>query len=291
MSDLAATDSGSDCRTETRSEDTGGDSKPGFVLAIQLAGGAIRDRPQLFLPFLFAGIVGAVSSLARIETPYPVGSKMPSLGDGSFYVPIPFVPRLEPGIELAPTILLGLRLEYAAVLAGWSIGIVLATALAFGVGLWLAAPETAGYRPPWRRLGWLAGYILAIQGALFGLLYVLRVPFRSGSGGSGIWTGALATLAALAVGGALLLAPASIVLGGLRPDRAVFESLAYAGTRPFSSAGLVLSLGLLAAVVSAVSTPVPDPTVALAVGTIASVTVAGTGHAAVVATTYDRWRR
>lgn len=254
-------------------------TSPGFAAVAHAVVTTVRDRPASLVPFLLAGIVGAASTLGRIETPYPVG--VSSFGaSGSLRIPIPLVPRLEPTVELAPTILSGLRLEYAVTLLGWQVALAAVTAVAFAVGIWLVASGTKGFAPPIARVGWLSIYVFAVQGVSFGAIYVL------GSWFTGIGTTVLTVLAAVVIAGGLLVAPASIVLGGTRPDAAVLESLAYAGSRPFSSAGLVLCLGILAVLFTGVATIVSGVP-GLTAGTITSVAVTGTAHAAVVASIYE----
>ncbi|APW99906.1 hypothetical protein CHINAEXTREME_19965 [Halobiforma lacisalsi AJ5] len=261
---------------------SGSDSSPDFVGTLRSAANTVRDRPAAVIPFLLAGIVGAVSTLGRIETPYPVG--IASVAHGSFAIPIPLVPRLEPAIELSPTLLYGLELEYTAGFVGWQATIAVVTALTFGIGLRTAASER-GHCPPAARLGWLAAYVLAVQA----LPFAIAVAFGRWNGyeyGFGLGT-ALPVVAAVVVGAALLVAPASIVVGGNRPVRAVRESLAVAAARPFSSVVLVLCLGVLAAAPVSAATAVSRSTLALGVGTVASVTLAGTAQAAVVARFYE----
>ncbi|SFB74564.1 hypothetical protein SAMN05444422_101673 [Halobiforma haloterrestris] len=267
---------------------TGNDSSPGFVALLRSAAGTVRDRPAAVVPFLLAGIVGAVSTLARIQTPYPVG--MASIARGSFTIPIPLVPRLEPAIELSPTLLYGLELEYAAGFVGWQAAIAVVTTVAFGIGLRTAA-SVRGHRPPAARLGWLAAYVLAVQALPFALAVAVGRWNGYGYGygygsGFGLGTG-LPVVAAVVVGSVLLVAPASIVLGGNRPVRAVHESLAIAAARPLSSVALVLCLGVLAAAPVSAATAVSRSALALGLGTVASVTLAGTAQAAVVAEFYE----
>ncbi|SDQ34637.1 hypothetical protein [Natronobacterium texcoconense] len=271
--------------TEPASTTDSTETSPGFATVVRAVVVMVRARPSSLVPFLLAGLVGAASTLARIETPYPA-SISPFGASGSLQIPIPLVPRLEPTVELAPTILLGLRLEYAAALIGWQAALAVVTAVAFAVGIWRVAPRMDGFVPPAARVGWLAVYVLVLQSVLFGVIYVVRVHPTGGVVGTGI----LAALVALLVGGALLLAPAAIVLGGDRPDAAVLESLAYAGSRPFSSAGLVLCLGILATLFTGAATVVSGYP-GLAAGTIASVAVAGTAHAAAVASIYESVER
>lgn len=267
-----------------RSNGSETDSVPSLVAILATALGTLRERPRLAGPFLLTAVVGAASTVARLETPYAV-SVAPFPREGVVRVPLALVPALEPAIELGPATLLGLKPAYLAVLVGWQAALAVVVATAFAAVVWQSAPETAGRLPPGTRVARLAGYVLAVQLAFAAAAYAIAA---TPAGALGLAIPAVLVAVPIAVG--LFLTPAWIVLAGKRPVAAARESVAEARSRPVSVAALLVAVGYLGYAATGVAHLVPasDPAVPVAVGTIASVAVAGTVHAAVVAAAYRR---
>ncbi|NGM69951.1 hypothetical protein G6M89_13175 [Natronolimnobius sp. AArcel1] len=242
----------------------------------------LRAQLWLVVPFFLVGVLGAASSRARVDSPYPTAfSPFPQRGVIS--VQVPFVPPLEPAVEFSPALLLGIRLESFLVLLGWQAVIAFMTAVVLAIALWTVSPETTGVVPPLPRIGWLFGYVFAVQSGSFALLFVSRSTVRPS-----ILAVMTFVIIVLAVAIALFLFPAFLVLGGLGPVDALLESVVHA-SRPIRIAGFLLAIGTLGYVLTGVGQLPHWPTDGIVVGTIASVTVAWTLYAAILAAAYLCW--
>ncbi|RQG92555.1 hypothetical protein EA473_16230 [Natrarchaeobius chitinivorans] len=155
---------------------------------------------------------------------------------------------------------------------------------AFGTVLWLSSPETTGVVVPLERIGWLLAFAVVVQGVLWGVTFLAGL---SGTGTLGLV--ALILFVVVPVSIALFLTPGFIVLGGTRPIEATLESLEYALANPSSTTILVVGLGYIGYALTGLGSLVSSTPLGLVVGTVASVTVAGTLDATIVATTYRRW--
>lgn len=275
-----STDTPHETRSTNRS--SGSDATVALTAIVAAARRIVRDRPsrRLFGPFLLAGLVGAASTVARLESPYAVGVA-PFPRAGVVHVPLALVPALEPTIEIGSATVVGLKPAFLAILVGWQAALALVVATAFAVVVWRAAPETTGRVPPRSRIGWLAGYVAAVQAAFLGLPYASAV--LGGSSGLAL----LLVLLAIPIAVGLFLTPAWIVLEGRGPLDAARESVRDAASRPGSIAGCLVGAGVLGYVLTGVSTFVPgSATVGVAIGTLASVAIAGPVHAVLVSAAY-----
>ncbi|MEY7847603.1 hypothetical protein AB7C87_00145 [Natrarchaeobius sp. A-rgal3] len=289
---VAATDGGGASvadETPTTSTASGGD---GFVAVLAAAVDRIRSEPGLAAPFVLAGILGAASSVARIASPYPIGVT-PFPQRGLLSVSAPFVPNLEPAIEIGSSILPGMKPPFLLGLVAWQVTVAAVTTVAFAVVLWRFSPgmsettsalESANPIPPLRRIGRLLALVLAVQCGFFGVTFVAGVL-----GGGTLGIVFLAMLIVVALSAGLFLTPAYLVLEGSGLREGALESVDRVLERPISAATLVVGLGYLSYAVTGVGTLVPSTTVGVFVGTVASVAVVGTIHAAVVVTAYRRW--
>ncbi|THE66339.1 hypothetical protein D8Y22_03465 [Salinadaptatus halalkaliphilus] len=253
------------------------DSSDGFVAILVAAFALLRRRPIAAVPFVLAGCLGGASTVARLESAYPVGVA-PFPDDGLVHVSVPVVPVLEPVVEIGPAALLGLKSRFFAFLVGWQLSIALLTAVAFAIAVWTLAREPGGIVPPLSRIGWLFAYTVVVQLGVFAVTAAVAVWARGEFGAVLLVFGFVVVPA----GVALFLAPAYIVLEGAGPLTASRCSLAATGGRPVSIAGLLLGLGSLGYVLTGVGQIVPSSSLAVAVGTVVSVGIAGTVHAAVV---------
>lgn len=281
---MATNDSDSDSAngSETTSESgvSSPSTGPGLASILATALALLRGRPLLFLPFAVVGALGAASTAARLASPYPVG--LATFPDGGLVrLSLPFVPRLEPTVEMGPAILTGMKPRFLVAFVGWQVAISAATEVAFAGCLWLAAADTDGITPPLDRVAWLVAYVVVIDSAQFGVLFL-----------SGLWAGAgvgLALVALLVLAPILVwlfVAPAIIVLGGRRPIAAAIESLEYAVASPGSILVMLVGLGYVGYALTGVSQLASSPIVGAALATVVSATVAGTVHAVAVATLY-----
>ncbi|OAQ52149.1 hypothetical protein HTG_14300 [Natrinema mahii] len=281
---MATDDSDSDAVSEDETDAESVVSSPGAgpglgsILATAFA--LLRGRPSLVIPFAVAGTLGATSTVARLPSPYPVGLA-PFPEGGLVRLSLPFVPRLEPTVEMSPAILTGMKPRFLVAFVGWQVAISAATAVAFAGCLWLAAADTDGIAPPLDRTAWLVAYVVVIDSVLFGVLFL-----------SGLWAGAgvaltlvtLLTLAPFLVW--LFVAPAIIVVGGKRPIAAAIESLDYAVASPGAILVLLVGLGYVGYALTGVSRFASSPTVGAALATVLSATVTGTTHAVAVTALY-----
>lgn len=279
---MATDDSDSDAVSEGETHSEPAVSSPGAGLGSILATAfaLLRGRPSLVIPFAVAGALGATSTVARLASPYPV-DLAPFPEGGLVRLSLPFVPRLEPTVEMSPAILTGMKPRFLVAFVGWQVAISAATAVAFAGCLWLAAADTSGIAPPLDRVAWLVAYVVAIDSVLFG------VPFLSGlwaGAGVGLALVALLTLAPFLVW--LFVAPAIIVVGGKRPIAAAIESLDYAVASPGAILVLLVGLGYVGYALTGVSRLAPSPTVGATLATVLSATVTGTAHAVAVTALY-----
>lgn len=281
---MATDDSDSDAvnEGETDSEPAvsspGGSPGLGSILATAFA--LLRGRPSLVIPFAVAGALGAASTVARLASPYPVGLA-PFPESGLVRLSLPFVPRLEPTVEMSPAILTGMKPRFLVAFVGWQVAISAATAVALAGCLWLAAVDTDGIAPPLDRTAWLVAYVVVIDSVLFG------VPLLSG-----LWAGAgvgLALVALLALAPLLVwlfAAPAIIVVDGKRPIAAAIESVDYAVASPGAVLVILVGLGYVGYALTGVSRLASSPTVGAALAPVLSATVTGTAHAVAVTALY-----
>lgn len=252
---------------------------PGLLSILATAVVLLRDRPLAFVPFIVAGALGAASTGARLASPYPVDLvPFPEGGLGRFS--LPFVPRLEPTVEMGPAILSGMKPRFLVAFVGWQVAISAATAVAFAGCLWLAAAETEGVAPPLDRVAWLVAYVVGIDSVLFGVLSLSGLWASAGVGPALV---ALFVLSPFFVW--LFVAPAIIVIDGKRPIAAAIESLDYAVASPGAVLVLLVGLGYVGYALTGVS-GLASPTVGIGLATVVSATVAGTAHAVAVAALY-----
>lgn len=279
---MAGTDPNDDTVSDTSVEPVvlplGSGPKYSAVLATAVT--LLRSQPSLFVPFILASLFGAASTIIRIESPYPVGiTTFPDGGLVRLFLPV--VPRLEPVTEIDPTIFLGLKPRFLAVLVGWQLLVGIATALAFASSLWIAADDTSGVVPPAERSCWLVAYVVLIDGALFGTLYAISGWAIQAVGFAVV---SLLVIAPIQIG--LFLTPAYIVFDGKRPVSAAAHSLNYAGAIPFSLLFLMLGLGYSRYVLTGTATLVSSSTGGVVLATASSVIVTGPAHTAIVAALY-----
>ncbi|ELY78229.1 hypothetical protein [Natrinema pallidum] len=280
---MATDDSDSDTVTEgeTNSEPLVSNlgAGPGLRSILATAFALLRGRPSLAIPFAVAGALGATSTVARLESPYPVGLA-PFPEGGLVRLSLPFVPRLEPTVEMSPAILTGMKPRFLVSFVGWQVAISAATAVAFAGCLWLADADTDGVTPPLDRVAWLVAYVVVIDSVLFGALF-LSSP---ASAGVGLALVALFTLAPFLVW--LFVAPAIIVVGGKRPIAAVIESLDYAVASPGTILAILVGLGYVGYALTGVSRLASSTTVGATLAPVLSATVTGTAHAVAVTALY-----
>ncbi|ELZ08971.1 hypothetical protein [Natrialba aegyptia] len=289
------------------------DASVGLIGLIRITIAVLRARPSLLVPFALAGVVGATSAVARIESPYPV-DMVAFPANGVVHLSVALVPALEPMVEVNSGLVLGLKPAFLAVLIGWQVGLALAVTVAFAGVVRAAArliskthaisspsatsevgaDESKGLIPSLVpspvRLGWLFAYVLGIQIVLLAGLFVVGafgIGPGPGSTGLGPLFGWLFVVVPIASG--LFLTPAAIVIGGKRPIEAAIESAAYAVRRPLSVVALLLATGYLGTVLTGVFHGGPSPRIGVALGTFTSVAVGGTLHAIVVAAAYVCW--
>ncbi|GAB3672171.1 hypothetical protein [Halopiger thermotolerans] len=243
---------------------------------LQTAVGLFRERPLALVPFVVAGLFGAASTLARRASPFPIGVA-PFPDSGLLQLRTPVVPALEPAVDIGPPLFLGLKPRFLAALVGWQVGVSAAAAVAFAACLWIAADGDG--TPTLERVGWLVAYAIAVDVAALAVVYALwRID------NLGVSLLAVLALAPVAIG--LFLTPAAIVLGGRRPRAAIRESVGFAAESPLAISVLLFGLGYVGYALTGVAQFAPASPLGVTVGTVVSVTVAGTAHALVVAASY-----
>ncbi|WP_226041265.1 hypothetical protein [Natrinema sp. DC36] len=282
---MATDDSDSDSANGSQTTSESGVSSPssgsGLTSILATALALLRGRPLLFVPFAVAGALGAASTAVRLASPYPVGLA-PFPEGGLVRLSLPFIPQIEPTVEMGPAILTGMKPRFLVAFVGWQVAISAATAVAFAGCLWLAAADTDGIMPPLDRVAWLVAYVVVIDSVLFGVLFLSG---QWASTGVGLALVALLVLAPFLVW--LFVAPALIVLDGKRPIAAAIESLDYAVASPGAILVMLVGLGYVGYALTGVSRLASSPTVGAALATVVSATVAGTAHAVAVAALYQ----
>ncbi|MFC3960070.1 hypothetical protein [Halovivax cerinus] len=241
----------------------------------------LRDRPRVFVPFLALGLLGGGTTLARLASPIALApARFPERG--YVHLPVSFVPDGQAGLEYGPGAISGLKPQFLAFLVGLDLAVVLATTVAFAIGLWTVADGTSGHVPPVGRVCWLVSYVLVVEGAL------LVATYASWAGVGGTGTALVVLLVGWPISVGLFPAPAYVVLDGDGPIGAVRESVALVTDRFAAIVAVVVLLGYAGYVMTGVAVVAPDPTVGAALGTVFSTTVVGTVHAVVVFVVYHQ---
>lgn len=242
-------------------------------------GDGLSTWAKLSMPFAVAGLVAAALTVLRLQIEVPAATAaFPSRGQ--FLLRAPFLPSGSEVVLTGPGMIRHLKLPYIALLGG--IGLVESATLALATATFCWRAEKGGWIPPLRSVAWILVYAGGIWALSFGTLLATA---------TGIVPPLVAVVVEVPLGIVLFLAPAVVVLESVNPVTGIRS-----GWRRFPSAPVrvtvgVLTVGYLSYLLTVSTTVLGTEAVgSFVVGTVASITVGGTVHAAMLVWAYRRTR-